>query len=469
MTLQQIWTALHARKGRIAQALIATVTCALAVSLLWPATYKASTTLVLNYKGVDPVSGLAMSPQLMPGYVATQIDIIASKSVALKVVDALDLQAQPAFADAYRSAGAQGDMRHWIAEQLLARLRVLPSRESSVMEISYKSRDPVLAAKVANAFADQYLQTSVALNTDPLKKVSTYFVAQITSLREKLEHARNKLSRYQQEHGIVDTDNRLDVETVRLNELSSQLVQVQAQLIDASSRNREAQASGGKEAPEVISNQLIQTLKASLAQAEARFAVAANKFQPDHPLHQAAKAEVDKLRAALAANIQATSGSIASNARATRQRERELRAAVAEQKTRVLELNRARDELAVLAKDVESARSAHDSAVQRYNQTNLEGHANLPDVSVLTPAIAPTEAWFPRLPINLAAGIFLGLFLGVAIALLSELRRRRVHCTRDLAEALQAPVLAAFEWNAAGPRDGPTRLRRDLQRLLPGS
>ncbi|GIZ52845.1 chain length determinant protein EpsF [Noviherbaspirillum aridicola] len=469
MTLHQIWIALCARKRFIAGTLLASVACALTLSLLWPKTYKASTSLVLNYKGVDPVSGLSMSPQLMPGYVATQIDIIASKSVALRVVDALGLQRDPDFVEAFRSAGGEGDIRHWIAEQLQGRVRVTPSRESSVMEIAYKSRDPEFAAAVANAFATQYMQASVQLNTDPLKKVSTYFVAQIAALREKLEQARNRLSRYQQEHGIVDTDNRLDVESARLNELSTQLVEVQAQLIDARSRSREAQAGGGREAPEVIANQLIQTLKASLAQAEARLAVASGKYQPEHPLWQAAKTEVDKLRSELAANIKATSGSIVSTARAAEQRERDLRAAVAEQKSRVLALNRARDELSVLAKDVESARSAHDAAVQRFNQTSLEGHANLPDVSVLSPAIAPTEPWFPRLPLNLAAAVFLGLFLGVGCALLSEFFRRRVHTARDLADALQAPVLAAFEWKKAGA-DGPgTALRGGgLQRLLPG-
>lgn len=466
MTLDQIWTALHARKRLIARILLASVACALILSLLWPKTYKATTSLVLNYKGVDPVSGMAMSPQLMPGYVATQTDIIGSKSVALRVVDALRLHARPDYIGAFDAGGAEGDIRDWIAEQLRNRVRVTPSRESSVMEIAYKHSDPEFAAAVANAFAAQYLQASVQLNTDPLKKVSTYFTEQVAALRERLEQARNKLSRYQQERGIVDTDNRLDVESARLDELSSQLVQAQAQLIDARARSRQARIGAGAESPEVIANPLIQTLKASLAQAEAKLAVAAGKYQPEHPLYEAARAEVGELKAELAAHIKATSGSIASSAKAAEQRERELRAAVAEQKTRVLELNRARDELAVLAKDVESARSAHDSAVQRFNQTSLEGHANLPDVSILSPAVVPTEPWFPRLPLNLAVAVFLGLFIGVATALLSELIRRRVHSPRDLADALQAPVLASFEWHAAGP--GRAALPGTLQRLLPG-
>lgn len=455
MTLQQLWMALRARKRTLSWTLLATIACALATSLLAPAVYKAGTSLVLNYKGIDPVSGTAMSPQLMPGYIATQIDIIGSKSVALRVVDALGLQHDQAYIDSFRESVGKGDMREWLAGQLQRGVRITPGRESSVMEISYKSKDPEFAAAVANAFAAEYLQTSVHLNTDPLKKVSSYFVDRIAGLRENLERARNRLSSYQQEHGIVDTDNRLDVESARLNELSSQLVQAQAQLVDVVSRKAEAQANDARATQEVMSSQLIQTLKASLAQAEAKFAVIAGKYRPEHPLYEAAQAEVGKFKAALDDTIRDISGSMAGNARAAAQRERELRKAVTEQKTLVLQLNRARDELAVLARDVESARAAHDAAVQRFNQTNLESGANLPDVSVLSPAVAPTEPWFPRLPLNLAAATFLGLLLGVAIALLSEVFRRRVHAPGDLADALQAPVLAAFEWKAAAPRGSP--------------
>ena len=62
-----------------------------------------------------------------------------------------------------------------------------------------------------------------------MRQAATYFTGQIKSLRVDLEAAQSKLSAYQQEHGLVSTDNRLDVESARLNDLSSQLVQAQGQ------------------------------------------------------------------------------------------------------------------------------------------------------------------------------------------------------------------------------------------------
>lgn len=82
---------LYARRKIIAMTLIITVLTTLVVSLLLPKTYKATTTLVLNYKGADPITGMPLPAQLLPGYMATQVDIINSRNVGLKVVDELKL------------------------------------------------------------------------------------------------------------------------------------------------------------------------------------------------------------------------------------------------------------------------------------------------------------------------------------------------------------------------------------------
>lgn len=462
MTISRILVVLRARRRMVLTMFGSVVAFALLVSLLFPNLYQASSSLVLNYKGIDPVSGTAMSPQLMPGYMATQIDIIRSKNVALKVVDQLKLAEMSSYKKDFQEAteGA-GDIRDWIAEKLLRKVRVVPSRDSSVLDITYKSFNAPLAVDIVNAFAAQYLQTVIQLNTDPLKQVSSYFIAQIKTLRENMETARNKLSVYQQQKGIVDIDNRLDVEGTRLNDLSSQLAQVQGQMFDATARRREAQGAGGAEIPEVMSSLLIQNLKVSLAQAEAKFADLSQKLASAHPQYRASKAEVEKLRAELERQIKAMTNSVSSNARAFEQRKRDLREAVAKQKEKVLDLNRARDQLAVLAKDAESAQRAYDNAVQRFNQTSLEGHANQADVAVLNPATVPNEPWFPRLPLNMAISVFLGLALGIGLALAAEKTGRRIRSGDDLAEALSAPVLAEFDW------EGPRMLPATMQQLIP--
>ena len=96
MRLSQLFLILRARRWILIATILFTVTITLVVSLLLPKTYKATSSLLLNYKGVDPVTGLTMPGQLLPGYMATQIDIITSKNVALRVVDKLGLANSPA-------------------------------------------------------------------------------------------------------------------------------------------------------------------------------------------------------------------------------------------------------------------------------------------------------------------------------------------------------------------------------------
>ncbi|MBI1890601.1 MAG: chain length determinant protein EpsF [Burkholderiales bacterium] len=444
MNFFQFLQVLRGRRKIILMTVAVTVLTAFVVSLLQPKVYKATTSLVLNYKGVDPVTGMTLPAQLMPGYMPTQVDIITSKNVATRVVDELKLADNPEAKEQYLEAThGRGTIREWLAELLLKNLEVVPSRESSVLDVSFKGSDPKFAASVANAFAGQYQQTAVHLKAEPLKRVSGFFNEQAKMLRQNLEQAQQKLSKYQQEKGIVNADTRMDVETNRLNELSSQLVQAQAQLMEATSRR----ANNGGASPDVVANPLIQTLKAELARAEAKFSQASQNLGRNHPTYIGAKAEVDKLRAELNAQIGAISGSVASNARILQQREAELRAAFAAQKSKVLELNRARDELSVLIREVENAQKAYDSATQRFNQTSIEGQANQTDVAVLNVATPPATQAAPKIMLNTFLAGILGALLGIAIGVLAEMIDRRVRTANDLVDVLDAPVLGVIDWN----------------------
>lgn len=453
MNLSQLFLILRARKKIVFFTLIFTVVCTLAVSLMLPKTYKATSSLLLNYKGVDPLTGMVMPGQLLPGYMATQIDIISSKSVALHVVDALRLADNPAVqAQFHEATGGKGTVRDWLADLLLLKLEIVPSRESSVVAISFKGADPQFVATVANAFADEYQKMSIQLKVEPMKKASVYFSEQTKLLRDNVEQAQSRMSKFQQEHGIVSIDNRLDVESNRLNDLSAQLVAAQGQAMEASSRQRMAQGGRGAESPDVAANPLIQNLKVNLGNAEAKFAEVAQRLSANHPQYQSAKTEVDKLRADLNDQLRVTSNSVGNNAQILQQREGAVRAALAEQKAKVLELNRTRDEMGVLAKDVESAQRAFDVTSQRFSQTRIEGQSDQSDISVLNPAVAPIAPAGPRVLLNTLLAVFLGTLLGLGLALVVEMLNRRVRSENDLREALQIPVLGVIEWNAKPAR-----------------
>jgi succinoglycan biosynthesis transport protein ExoP len=414
----------------------------LVINMLLPKSYTATTSLVLNYKGMDPVTGIVLPAQLMPGYMATQIDIITSRNVAIKVVNQLKFTESPvAQAQFQQATEGKGDIHAWLADRLLKGLDVIPSRESSVLEISFRGADPDFASSVANAFASAYVQTSVQLKVEPAQKAASFLGAQTKALRANLETAQAKISKYQQDKGLTNIVSNLDVENSRLNDLSSQLVAAQTMAFESTSRQRSANENA-QSSPDVAANPIVQNLKVEISRAESKLSELSQRVGLSHPQYQASKAELDKLRGLLQQETRNVSSSIGGNARIYQQREAELRAALAEQKTRVLKLNLLRDELSVLQRDVENAQRAMDASSQRFTQATIEGNANQTDVAVLNPAIPPESPARPKILLNVLLSIIVGTTLGCLFALLAEMLDRRVRSRDDISELLEVPVFA---------------------------
>ena len=457
MNLIQFLLILKARKALIAISLIVTVLVVGIVSVFMPKVYTATASLVVNVQGGDPVTGVAMPTQLIPGYLATQVDIIRSHNVALKVVDRLKLASATSTS---KDAGpAPMISRDAQANRLLKDLDVQPSRESSVLYVTYKSRDPQTAARIANAFVQAYTETNLELKTQPARETAAWFDQQLDELRNNLADAQTRLSKYRQSRGIVSLDDKLDNENARLTELSTQLVAAQAQAFASQSQ----QSTSSNSSASVVNNQLIQNLKSELARAEAKLGNLAERVGKNYPEYQRVEAEVASLRSQLNNEIGVTRQSLNTSMTAARQQEGALRAALAEQKAKVLKLNAERDGGAVLAREVEGAQKLYDQALQRYGQTRMEGHAGQTEIAVLSSAVVPTTPASPRLGLNMALAVALGTLLGIGLALLREMTDRRVRSAYDLVAVLGAPVLGVL----VGDADHRRRLPRQNWLSLP--
>lgn len=438
MNFTQFLLILKARWLVALLALLVTVGTTVAISLLLPKNYTATATLVVDSKAKDPITGVLLPAQLLPGYMATQVDIIQSRNVALRVVDGLKLTQIPSIREAFSKATkGQGDIRYWMADLLLKKLDVKPSRESSVMQISFEGSDPRFATVVANAFAQAYIRTNLDLRVQPARLTTAWYEDQVKQLREDLEKAQARLSAYQRDKGLVASDERIDVETARLAELSSQLVAAQAQTYDTTSR----QAQSGNALAEVEQNPLVQNLKAEVARSESQLLQLAEKVGRNHPQYLRAQAEFDSLRGKLDKETKTATRTVSTTAKVAQGREGEIRSALATQKNKVLSLKQQRDEAAVLIRDLENAQRLYDAALQRYGQTRLESQSTQTDIAVLNPAIQPLEPSSPKVLLNTLLAVFLGTLLGVGLALLTEMLDRRVRSSEDLVTSLEIPVL----------------------------
>jgi succinoglycan biosynthesis transport protein ExoP len=457
MNLTQFLAILRARWLTALATFLVVVAAVVGVSLLLPAKFKATAAVLVDMRSSDPIAGQVSANGLPMSYVSTQADIIMSPRVAQRVVRELKLTESPQLRQQWFDAtNGVGNFEVWLAEALQTELDVKPSRESSVINVSFTSPDPKFSAALANAFVQSYLDTTLDLRVDPAKQYSSFFDSRQKELRDALEKAQAKLSAYQKEHGIIATDERYDVETARLNELSSQLVAVQA--LTAESASRDAQARKSSTLGDVINNPVVQGLRSDLSRAEARFKEMSVRMGDAHPSVVEARANISELRARIAEESRRVTGSVSTDNTINQSREAEIRNALAAQRARVTQMKQQRDEAMVLQRDVESAQRAYDAVAARLTQTSLESQTKLTNTTLLAAATPPIRPASPNLALNSVLGVFVGLMFAIAFALLRELRDRRLRSVHDAVHVLGLPVLGHLPGPLRKPLLGRQRL-----------
>ena len=457
MTLHQFLLILKARYRIALLVLALAIVAALALSLLLPKKYVAQATVLVDARSPDPISGGGgVSGQIAPSYMATQIDIVLGDRVAERVVKMLKLDQDLGLRDKWTAeTEGRGTLMAWLVESLQKGLDVRPARESNVINITYKGRDPELTAKTANAFAQAYLDTTLALKTEPARLYAEWFDEQTKASRAKLEEAQARMSNFQQKAGLINSDERVDYESAKLGEISSQLTRVQAETTDAQSKRN----ARGDTVAEVMQSPLINGLKADVARLEAKVQEANVTLGANHPLRQRAESELASLKSRLASESARITQSIETSYRVGKDRERELQNAVGAQRARVMALNKQRDEMMVYRRDVETAQKSYDAVSLGASQTRLQSLSNQTNIVRLNTAATPLTPTSPKLLLNLLIAAFGGTLLGVACALLLELANRRVRSSEDLVHVLDLPVLARISSSSSiGRASGPSLL-----------
>ena len=474
MTLHQFLLILRARWKLAGSVLGLAILVALLAVLFLPPRYKATATVVADVRATDPtglMGGAVLAGVATPTWMPTQVDIINSERVALRVVRALGLERNAAIRESWlNETDGVGSLQMWLVQALKSHLDVKPARDSNVIAITYESPDVALSAAIANAFAQAYLETNVEMKVEPARQSAEWFQGQLRAARDNLEKIQARISAYQQEKGLVSADERVDVESTRLSDLTAQLAVLQAGTADAASRAHAAGATAdaAETMPETLQNGAVIGLKNQIAATESRLRELGARYGEQFPDYQRTAAALAALRSHLATETGRIAASFG-NARAVGAgREAALRKDIARQRAKLLELKHQRAELGVLLREGESAQRAYDAIAQRTTQLSLESQSNQASVQILTPAVAPIR---PASPDPFLAGL-LALFGGTLCALIAafgrEIADRRVRTDADLEGTLGIPLLVGMDAAHRSRGLAVTGWRRAGRALLPG-
>jgi chain length determinant protein EpsF len=441
MSLKQYLSILWARKWLLLSVFLVVTAIGIAATLLWPKQYTAESSLVVDIR-IDPVLG-ALAPALAaPTYMATQVEILKSERVASRVVKMLGVERSPAAVQQWRDeTGAKIPLDRYFANLLQKGLVVEPARSSNVLTIAFSARDAIFAQAAANAFAQAYQDISVELRVAPARQSATFLDDQTKTLRTNLEQAQTRLSKFQQEKGIVVSDERLDQETARYNALVAQLAQAQAEQVETTTRQRN---SGTETSPDVLGSPTVQSLKAQLATAEAKLTEMSAILGKNHPARIQMEAQVAEIKAQLAAEVRRVSGGASTLNRGSGQKIAELKTLVDEQKKNVLAMRADKDQIAVYLRDVDTAQRAYDAVTSRVGLLTLESQNNQANTRLLSPAVEPLEPSRPKLLTGIVGSVLVGLILALLAAVGLELLDRRVRDPIDLVALAGVPVIGVL-------------------------
>lgn len=441
MTISQFVNVLISR-WKLALAVVMAITLlVLSVTLLLPKQYTATANVVIDVKTPDPIAGMSSPALYAPSYMATQLDILQSDSVAQRVARMLKLDQSLQMQESWQQAtGGKGSFYSWLGTWLLRGLEVKPSRESNVIELNYKFAEPRFASLAANAFVQAYIDTTLELRVEPAKQYSGFFNDRLKQARAQLERAQGKLSEFQKEKGIVDAEERIDVETSKLTALSGQLVVLRTQSADSSSRLSHSRTKS-EQSPDVMANPIIVGLKADLARQEAQLQQMGSRLGDSHPQVLELRANIAGLRSKIDAEAQRTVASIGTSSAISLQREAEIQAAFDTQRGKLLKMKAQRDELEVLRRDTENAQRNYDAVQARLTQVSLESQTTQTNVSLLNPAVEPYEPSSPRIFLATIVAFCISILVAAVVVMGREAFDRRVRSGEDVVRGLDLPVI----------------------------
>jgi capsular exopolysaccharide synthesis family protein len=401
-----------------------------------------------------------------PIAIRTEVEVLRSEAIAERVVKALGLTEDPEFKPQPHSrlADLLGDGLATDARKLLVSLGLLQDvsdedelalttkqvrrhlsvdadGRSYIVTISFSASNADKAAKIANAFAEQYLASQIDAKTAITAKANEWAKSQLDTAGEQLREAEAAVEQFRAKHNEI-----VEVGPGNSVAAAQQLAQINALLASATEARIAAEtrlaaakklaAAGDVYAiPEVLSSRLIQQLRVEEARATARRASLQSRLGVLYPDLKAADNELSHIRGSVNEEVKKIVASLGSDVQFARAREDELAAKVQALRKDVGDVSRLQFQLANLERRADARRTFYSALEKRYVETSALLHGVYADARIVASATPqPLRSW-PNVPVVIAAGLLLGAALGAALAALLELADKSFRTPPQLEEA----------------------------------
>lgn len=458
--LSEYWRMAIKHRFVILGCIVVAIAIGIAATLLMTPIYKSTTLLQIDREAARVIDDGEVAPKdaMVYGeeFFQTQYGLITSISLAERVVDSLGLANSNAFLEAMEVKPPEGGTpaeqaakrRRKVVQVVRSNLDVAPIRGSRLVNVSFSSPDPQVAARVANAFAENFIAANLDRKFQASGYAREFLEERIAQTKSKLEESERALVAYASSQQIINVTeagpNGQEGQSLAANNLTTlnaALGAARAARVAAEENWRQARNVPVMNLPEVQNNGAIQRLTESRAQLEGQYQQNLSIYRPEYPAMVQLKAQIDELDAQIQEIANGVRDGIRSRYIVAANEERSLQGQVNALKGDVLDIRDRSIQYNIIQREVDTSRTLYDGLLQRYKEVSVSGGVATNNVSIVDPAQPPLKPYSPKGMVNVAIALLIGMGLGVLAAFVLEALDESLATPDDVEKKIGVPLL----------------------------
>ena len=379
-------------------------------------------------------------------YIETQSKILQSETLALMTIKSMDLGRYPEFggnpnAMAFQRLGGISP-KPAILGAFLGRLGVSRVPNSRLIQVQFEAQDPQLAAQVVNSHLQNYVEQNFRSKYDATIQASNWLSAELEELRIKVESSENARIAYERENKIWQIDEKQDITTQKLADLSKAATDAQTDVAQKEALYRMAISGNIDALPAARGNDVISSLLRRKSELAQQYADAVDQYGPNFPKVVRLASQQKEVDENLATARKTMVESIEEEFDTSKSHAELLQEALDKQKDEANELAEKLVQYHILQHDAESNKQLYDGLLQKLKEAGITAGLRSSNIRVVDPALAPTTPSRPQKARNILLACLVGLVGGVGLALFREYLDNTVKSPDDIETLTGLPSLA---------------------------
>ncbi|HEX9639330.1 MAG TPA: polysaccharide biosynthesis tyrosine autokinase [Acidobacteriota bacterium] len=410
--------------------------------------YVATATLQID-REISPImdsTSFWMSYRWDAEFLETQIKLIKSRSMARRVV-MVDDELRSMIAPASRTSGADPETAYEEPVGIaLSGLAVEPIRSTRLVEVNYYASDPKRAQRLANGFAEQFIQSNQETRYQTTQEATAFLAEQVERLQNEIKNKEIELQRYGSKVEILSPNAQDSIIAQKLEAVASAQIQAQRERIEKEIAYRDLERTGQRS--ELLNHPLLSQLQGELVALRQRQEELSSKYKQDWPEMILLKRQIEGKSERIREERERVYSEMVSVARndyeMAMQRERSFASELATQKKQTSELNQNAIYYNTLKLEIDNTKALLDTLLKRQSETGVQARlqgAKTSNISIVDRATLPKVPYSPNHFQNILLGIISGLALGVGAAVLLNYLDNSVKSPDDLYRVAQLPAL----------------------------